>query len=59
MPGSAFTYNAGLFINYQISDRWNAVVLANARYLDSDIRDNPAIDRDVDLGFGFGIAYNF
>lgn len=59
VPGSAFTYNAGLFINYQISDRWNAVVLANARYLDKDIRDNPAIDRDIDLGFGLGVAYNF
>lgn len=59
VPGSAFTYNAGLFVNYQFNDRWNAVVIGNARYLDSDIRDNPAIDRDVDLSVGLAIAYNF
>jgi outer membrane scaffolding protein for murein synthesis (MipA/OmpV family) len=59
VPGSAFTYNAGLMATYDFNDRWGAMLMANARYLDSDIRDNPGIDRDVDLSFGLGISYRF
>jgi len=44
---------------YRFTENWNSLVLAKITALDTDILKNPAIERQFDYSFIFGIAYTF
>lgn len=59
VTGSALNFSAGLTTTYNISNSWTVIGFAQGTYLDSNIRDNPGIDKKYDVSVGLGLAYNF
>ena len=56
---SAVNFSASMTHVYRFDEHWNSLIMAKINALDSDIIQNPAIERQFDYSFIFGVAYSF
>ena len=56
---SVINYSAGIIHIYKIGEHWNNIIGAQIAILDQKILKNPAIERQLDYSFIYGLAYTF
>lgn len=59
MGKSVLNFSGSITHVYRFNENWNSLALAKITALDTDILKNPAIERQFDYSFIFGVAYTF
>jgi outer membrane scaffolding protein for murein synthesis (MipA/OmpV family) len=59
LSSSVINFSAGITHVYRVNDHWNTMAMASITDLDNKIIDNPAVERQFDYSFIFGVAYTF
>lgn len=59
LNSSVLNYQASMTFVYKVDDNWNLMTLGTLTALDDKITANPAVERQLDYGFIFGLSYTF